>query len=192
MPAGTSKICTKCKTEKGLSFFAEEKRGLYGRRSQCRACRNARSRELHCAEKEKITHALFLKTHPLYNVWSLMKKRCQNSNAPDFYRYGGRGIKVCTKWLIYKNFENDMLPSYKKGLSLDRVNNDDGYCFENCRWATAIEQANNKRTNHKITYKNRTMGINEWARSLGIKSSTLHMRITSYKWPVEKALTFNN
>lgn len=91
-------------------------------------------------------HGLY--QHPLYNVWIDMKQRCYNPNDKYYDRYGGRGIKVCEEW---KNnfiaFYNDMINEYELGLSLDRIDNDGDYCKQNCRWATAKEQANNMSTN---------------------------------------------
>lgn len=84
----------------------------------------------------------------LYRVWSCMKARCNNPTDRKYKNYGARGIKVCDKWEEdFLNFYNDMIPTYKKGLSLDRKNNDGDYEKDNCRWATAIEQARNKTTN---------------------------------------------
>lgn len=122
----------------------------------------------------------------IYYRWGNMIKRCSNPNSPDFPNYGGRGIQVCARWLVYKNFENDMLKSYKKGLWLERINNDGDYEPSNCRWATPKEQQNNKRINKVITFKGITKNITQWAEYLGIKSSTLRQRYYVYKWSVDK------
>jgi len=82
--------------------------------------------------------------HPLYNVWNNMKRRCNDSSRKDYKYYGGRGIKVCDRWLIFKNFYDDMSISWQKGLTLDRVYVNGDYELDNVRWATWKEQANNK------------------------------------------------
>lgn len=82
-----------------------------------------------------------------------------------------------------------MYPTYKKGLTIDRIDNHGDYCPENCKWSTMKEQSNNRRTNHKITFKGLTLGITEWADKLGIKRTTLMMRLNSYGWSTERALT---
>jgi hypothetical protein len=78
----------------------------------------------------------------LYQVWNSMKRRCLDKTNKD---YGGRGISVCERWLTWENFRDDMGPSFKDGLSLDRANNDGNYEPSNCRWATRIEQRANTR-----------------------------------------------
>ena len=78
-----------------------------------------------------------------YNIWEGMKNRCQNKTHPDYPNYGGRGIKVCSRWMSFENFFFDMGVSH--GLSIDRINNDGNYEPSNCRWATASEQNLNRR-----------------------------------------------
>ncbi len=125
----------------------------------------------------------------LYNVWASMKSRCANKNHRFYESYGGRGIAVCKEWEgDVKTFYDWALSSgYKEGLSLDRVDNNGNYEPNNCRWATRLEQHNNKRNNLLITLNGRTCTVAEWARKTGINNRTILSRLRD-GWEPEVAL----
>lgn len=113
----------------------------------------------------------------LYGVWKNMLYRCYNSNHISYKYYGLRGIKVCKRWHDYALFVKDMLPEYKKGLTIDRYPNQLGdYKPSNCRWATPKQQARNKTNNVIIKHKGYSATISEWSEITGIKADTITRR----------------
>jgi len=125
----------------------------------------------------------------MLEVWTNMKNRCYREEDIGYSRYGERGIKVCDRWLTFTNFYEDMYPSYKKGLSIERIDNEGNYSRENCKWATWKEQCNNRRTNRVLSYKGQSKTLSEWAEEVGIKRGTISQRVDAYGWSVEKALS---
>ena len=79
-----------------------------------------------------------------YRTWAAMLQRCGNEKNPAWQGYGARGIKVTPRWVFFKHFYTDMGPR-PEGMSLDRIDVNQGYRKSNCRWATPTEQASNRR-----------------------------------------------
>ena len=118
---------------------------------------------------------------PMYKRWKGMKSRCYNSASKNFDNYGGRGIKVCDRWIDatmgYYNFIEDMgLPPFLNA-SIDRINVNGDYTPENCRWATSGQQNNNRRENVTLTIGGQTKTVGEWSEHLGIPYSTIYGRV---------------
>lgn len=85
------------------------------------------------------------------DIWRGVIRRCYDSRFRQFHHYGGRGIMVCPGWKEdFSNFLIDMWPSYKEGMTLDRIDNDGNYAPDNCRWATRCDQVNNSSTIREV------------------------------------------
>ena len=131
-----------------------------------------------------------------YNIkertaWSNMKDRCLNDKYPSYSNYGGRGIKVCKRWIdSFDNFLED-IGTGPKGSSLDRRDNSKGYNPSNCRWVSNDVQQNNKRTNIVLEYNGKKMSVTQWSRNVGINRDIVSNRLRR-GWPVGEALGFES
>jgi hypothetical protein len=124
----------------------------------------------------------------MYRIWTNMIQRCTNENIPHFDDYGGRGIQVCERWASsYKAFAQDM-GDCPKGMSLERIDNSGPYSPLNCRWATLMEQGQNKRNNRRIKAFGVELCMSEWSRRTGLYEATIHKRLAR-GWSPEMAVT---
>ena len=131
-------------------------------------------------DKENLTkHHRHLESKTrLYYEWQRLKGRCNNKKNERYYRYGGRGIKVCEEWQkSYENFRDWALENgYKENLTIDRINNNGNYEPKNCRWATIKQQCNNRSTNIIVEYKNKKITLMQLSEIVKIKYATLNQR----------------
>lgn len=118
----------------------------------------------------------FKNPHPLYSVWQGMKRRCDNPNFPQYRDYGGRGIKVCPRWeRNFHAFVEDMGPR-PDGYSLDRIDNDDDYTPENCRWSDRKSQQRNQRVTRRVTVDGKEYIAVDLADIAGVTTNTIIAR----------------
>lgn len=124
--------------------------------------------------------------HELYQTWSDMIARTSNINHKAFRHYGGRGISVCERWNDINNFVTDMYPTYKKGLSIDRIDVDGNYDPSNCRWADNKVQHRNTR----VIISTNTSGyrgvkidkrMNKWISTIMVDYKTIYLGSFSTK-----------
>jgi hypothetical protein len=105
-------------------------------------------------------------------IWSRMKNRCNNPNNAKYHRYGGRGIKVCDRWLnSFENFLSDVGRRPSKKYSIDRINNDGDYEPDNVKWSTAMQQSRNSTAIHPVEIDGISMCIKDWCKTLGVPMS---------------------
>lgn len=141
--------------------------------------------------RKRTTSEMHMTKHPLYGTYNSMIGRCYTPTNKMYDNYGGRGIKVCDRWVgdcAFINFLLDMGERPSPKHSLDRINNNGNYSPENCRWATSKEQANNKRSNILLTFNGKTQNMTQWAEELGITLSMIYYRINA-GWEIEAILT---
>lgn len=132
--------------------------------------------------KTKHGHSIGHKISREYNVWTHMKRRCLNPKARGYKYWGGRGISICSRWMDFANFFEDMGPCPPK-LTLERKDNNGNYEPENCVWADRTTQSRNRRTALRFTIDGKTLSLKEWAIHSGIPYGTLYNRLT-HNWPI--------
>lgn len=125
---------------------------------------------------------------PEYAIWRGIVQRTGAKKGKNASWYSTVGI--CPEWKeSFEAFLKDMGKRPSDHHSVERVDTTKGYCPDNCVWATAQEQANNRKTNHVIEHLGEHLTIAQWARRYGIKQPTLLARISRYKWSIDAALT---
>ena len=165
-----------CGTEKVINGYS-----LINKKTRSCGCLNREVLHQKGENAIRTTHGLC--GTRLHRIWKRMKTRCYNKNSSDYILYGSRGIKICDQWkksfpeFAKWSFEN----GYKDNLTIDRINPNGDYSPENCRWATAKEQANNRRSNRFITIGYETKTIAEWVEYSGISKSTFCQRLQAGK-----------
>lgn len=121
--------------------------------------------------------------HPLLDTYNNMMNRCNRLNYPSYEDYGGRGIKVCTRWSGkngFTHFRQDMgeRPAHH---SLDRIDNDGGYSPENCRWATNLQQRINRRVSKSSVsgvtgvFRDKRDRVKPWWATIGMGHKTIYL-----------------
>lgn len=167
--------CMVCQGEKNLDICAFK----YGGSKKCRSC---------ATRSANVTHGR--SRSPEHQTWLTMKRRCYKPGFVGYENYGGRGIRICERWLEdFANFYADMGPRPSPKHSIERIDVDGDYCPENCRWATKQEQARNTRANRWLEFDGKRMLLSDWARHLNMPITTLCNRLNTYGWSVERALT---
>lgn len=112
------------------------------------------------------------------DTWAGMLDRCHNPQSQSYRHYGGRGIAVCDRWRnSFRDFINDMGLKPTPRHTIDRIDNNGDYDPGNCRWATATQQARNRRKNRMLMVRGETLCLSEWAERAGRSAATVAQRI---------------
>lgn len=172
-----------CKCECGNITDVLNSHLVQGSTKSCGCFRIENTRRM----KLKHGHSVGRKESPTYKCWSHMLARCNRTKAVNFKYYGGRGISVCDRWMIFENFLSDM-GERPKGLQLDRIDNSKGYEPGNVRWATRIVQAQNKRNNRYFTVGGIHGCLAELCRIFGVPEPRTRYRL-NHGWDINKAFT---
>lgn len=163
--ANSNRWIVRCSCGKELSVLPS--RIINGHTKSC-GCKKGKSSLTHGCNGDEF-----------YPTWWAMMRRCYNKNAHNYVRYGGRGIEVCKEWhdpAVFISWARSTIGHKTNGMTLDRIDNNQGYSPDNCRWASSVAQARNRRNNSLETINGETKTITEWCEQYGISSETVRSR----------------
>lgn len=134
--------------------------------------------------------------HPLGSIYRGMRHRCGSEKSQDYKYYGGKGVKVCDRWLGeergegFENFVEDMFPTYSEGFEIERLDVNGDYSPENCKWVCRRSQLQNTTKSRRLTGWNIELTVSEWGFLLGFNPKMLDDRINKLKWdaPLEEVI----
>lgn len=140
-----------------------------------------------CYHKDAVTHHGYTGT-PTFKSWETMKQRCLNPNARGYERYGGRGIKICKRWLAgFENFLEDM-GERPAGRTLDRIDVNGDYKPGNCRWETPSRQQRNRSDRDILHWNGKSLCIADWSDITKIPAPIIVWRMKN-GWQISDALS---
>ena len=172
-----------CQCECGKLHIAASAKLIQGKVRSCGCLK----KEIGIKQLEK--HGITTGGKPrTFSIWAGMKARCYNPKAISYKNYGAKGITVCDEWLTFENFHNWAIKNgYNDNLQIDRIDNNKGYCPENCRWVTITENMRNQTQTRNITVYGITLPISVWCRELHVAKSTAYKHLNEIEeWIQEK------
>lgn len=172
-----------CRCECGERIIAHEQLLKRGHTQSC----GCLQRERTSAATSVHGYCRMAKRSKEYRVWEAMHQRCGNPNANFYGDYGGRGIRICSRWDTFENFLADMGERPGPKHTIDRIDNNGHYEPENCRWATKTEQSRNRRGLRMVMFRGRQLCLAEALEITGVSRGAFDGRIKR-GWSVERAL----
>lgn len=186
-----------------VQFFIPNNGGRWSCLCDCGSVAEIRSQNLRIGKtkscgcyKHEIMAAGMNVKHGMYGTrtfktWDSMIQRCTLKTDPNYHRYGARGVMVCDSWKSFEGFYADM-GKRPDGMTLDRKENNGNYEPSNCRWATPMQQANNRSNNRLIRYRWKEITVRELANETGVDYMMLRSRVLANGWDVERAVCTPN
>jgi hypothetical protein len=164
--------------------------------TQIRSVKNGRTSSCGCQKGVLVAKANTIHGHagegkrsPEYRTWQSMWRRVTDPTHQNYERYKQLGVTICEEWKSFEKFLEDMGLKPDAARTLERVENNNGYYKENCRWATKKEQQRNKRNTTFVEYKGVKKSIPEWAELSGLTLATVYGRFVKQGWSIENTLT---
>ena len=170
----------KCRCDCGNETLAV---GAYLRKGKIKSC-GCGIKKTQFTKERTTTHGM--SRTRTYTIWRGIVART-TKRTDKSHLYFDKGIRICDRWLSFKNFYADMGEA-PNGMSIDRIDGSKGYEPSNCRWATPVEQANNTSRNRFIFANGKSMTVAMWAREINVKPNTIYYRLCR-GWPPEKAVS---
>ena len=171
-----------CRCDCGKECVVHRSSLLSGNTTSCGCYRAENAKKLYSGVRQNDKR--------LYIVWNGIKQRCTNQNSKSYHNYGGRGIKMDAEWANnYESFYRwAMRSGYRKGLEIDRIDNNGDYCESNCRFVDKETQSNNKRNVKLYTIDGVTKSLPQWCREYGQNYYLIRQRVYKLRWPIKEAL----
>lgn len=171
-----SDTCWLCKCDCGNYTYATTQALKKGKKKGC-GCLRGRNSKYKNPDKN------------IYKRWWHMINRCNNPKDISYKNYGARGIKVCIEWLNYDNFyEWAMQNGYRENLELDRIDTNEDYCPNNCRFISRVENSRNRRISLHYKCDNIDMPLAEIAKKYDVNYKTLWQRIKRDGMDIKEAV----
>lgn len=175
-------IC-ECGTKKEIELNSI----IRGKSKSCGCYSKEINRKIHTKHGHSMISSF--KKNPDYCIWLKMKSRCLNPKDKSYSHYGGRGIKVCDRWLeSFSNFIEDMGWRISNKYSIERIDVNGDYCPENCRWILLSDQSKNTRRNIMIKHQDKTLCLKEWCDILHLNYNQMRRKIRDQKMTFVEAM----